>query len=115
MKIQDRKYQEPKVTLGNYLKLLVQFNTQGLYILLYNSNILSFLFELLFCLFHCICLYGIINVRLPLLQLLLLLLFGKNTDSYTQTIPHAYWGPTAGLAVGVSCLAIPLAGGVRPL
>lgn len=71
--------------------------------------------DLLFCLFHGICLYRMNNVRLPLLQLLLLLLFCKNTHTYTQTIPHTYWGPTAGLAVGVSCLAIPLAGGVRPL
>lgn len=37
---------------------------------------------------------------------------GKSTHS-----PSAWtrWGPAAGLAVGVSCLAIPLAGGVRPL
>lgn len=44
----------------------------------------------------------------------------KNTAAPTATRSHSLstwmcWGPAAGLAVGVSCLAIPLAGGVRPL
>lgn len=33
-------------------------------------------------------------------------------DSQLHTRTHRHWGPTAGLAVGVSCLVIPLAGGV---
>lgn len=55
-------------------------------------------------------------VRAPLLQpLLLLLMCEKKKHTHTHTRSQTCWGPAAGLAVGVSCLAIPLAGGVRPL
>lgn len=44
----------------------------------------------------------------------------QNAAAPTATRSHSLstwmcWGPAAGLAVGVRCLAIPLAGGVRPL